>query len=232
MKRLTALITATAITLSGAAMANDKSDSANEAASFLATYEVTVTNLTKGQYFTPLIVATHSPRIRMFMVGEAPSDALSRIAEGGATDEMAMALADSGMGYDIQFSTNGLIGPGESRTVTVEANLRRYNRVSLAGMLLPTNDTFVALDALRLEKHMTQQTAYANAYDAGSEMNDESCAHIPGPIECGGVGQPFSVGLAEGYVYPSPGIHGMGDLDPAMYDWRGPVAMVKVVRID
>ena len=44
MKRLTGLITATAIALSGAAMANDKSDSANEAASFLATYEVTGTN--------------------------------------------------------------------------------------------------------------------------------------------------------------------------------------------
>jgi hypothetical protein len=28
------------------------------------------------------------------------------------------------------------------------------------------------------------------------------------------------------------GIQGMGDLDPAMYDRLGPVAMVKVVRID
>ena len=70
------------------------------------------------------------------------------------------------------------------------------------------------------------------AYDAGSEDNDESCAHIPGPIECGGMGEPFSEGLAEGFVHVSNGIHGVGDLQPSMYDWRGAVAMVRVVRID
>ena len=197
MKLITGLIAATAFAFSGAALAKDDEGAAAEATDFFATYEVTVTNLTSGQYFTPLIVATHHRHIAMFELGAEPSDALTKIAEGGATDAMAMALADSGLGYDIQFSTDGLIGPGESRRVTIDTNLRGYHRLSLAGMLLPTNDTFVALDSLRLN-FLFKHTAYAYAYDAGSEMNDESCMNIPVPIESGGTCEPFSDGLAEG----------------------------------
>ncbi|MBT8145754.1 MAG: spondin domain-containing protein [Gammaproteobacteria bacterium] len=194
-----------------------------------ATYEVTFTNVTSGIYFTPLIVATHTEDSAFFEPGQPPSQPLADLAEGGATMPLAMALDDAGVAGDIQFTEGGLIGPGESRTVVIQASLRHYNRLSLAGMLLPTNDSFVAINALPLDKQLQQTQVYALAYDAGSEANDELCANIPGP-QCGG--EPFSLGLGEGFVHISSGIQGAGDLDPAQYDWRNPVAAITVVRID
>jgi hypothetical protein len=71
---------------------------------------------------------------------------------------------------------------------------------------------------------------YSVAYDAGSEVNDELCASIPGP-DCGGAGAGSPVGGEEGYVHVHTGIHGIGDLDPSERDWRNPVAMITVTRV-
>jgi hypothetical protein len=189
-------------------------------------YEITITNITQGLDFTPIIVATHSQRARLFRLGEAPSDALADLAEGGATGGVEMMLEEMGdLVLDIQTSEGGLIGPGDSVTVTVDATVY-HNRLSLAGMLLPTNDTFVAVDAFKLPNKRSGTLALA--YDAGSEENDELCMNIPGPY-CGGT--PFSTGLAEGYVHISSGIHGNADLSSDAYDWRNPVAMISVRKI-
>ncbi len=220
MKQLIGLIATASLAFSGTALAQGKS--IHE-----ATFEVTITNLTRGQSFTPMIVTAHTQNVSLFELGAEPSQALADLAEGGDTSGVAMALEDSGAASDIQFTDGGLIAPGESRTVVIETSLRGYNRLSLAGMLLPTNDTFVALNALPLD-FWGQASTYVFAYDAGSENNDEACASIPGP-HCGG--QPFSMGLGEGYVHISPGIAGIGDLDPAEFDWRNPVAVVNVTRI-
>jgi len=222
MKALHVLTATALLALSGASFAQGRS--IHE-----ATYEVTVTNLTGGVYFTPLLVASHSSDAAFFEVGQPPSQPLADLAEGGATMPLAMQLDDLGVAFDIQATEGGLIGPGESRTVIIQASLRRFDRLSLAGMLLPTNDSFVAVDSLPLDKQLQQTMVYAIAYDAGSEENDELCANIPGP-QCGG--EALSMGLGEGYVHVSPGIRGHGDLDPVAYDWRNPVAAVKVVRID
>ena len=222
MRVMKTLIAAGALALSGTTLA--QGNSIHE-----ATYEVTFTNVTQGIYFTPLIVATHTEDSAFFEVGQPPTQPLADLAEGGATMPLAMALDDAGVAGDIQSSSGGLIGPGESRTVLIHASLRHFNRLSLAGMLLPTNDSFVAVNSLPLDKKLESTMVYAVAYDAGSEDNDELCANIPGP-QCGGT--PFSMGLGEGYVHVSPGIQGVGDLDPADYDWRNPVAAVKVVRVD
>lgn len=61
----------------------------------------------------------------------------------------------------------------------------------------------------------------ARVYDAGSEANTESCAHVPGP-PCGGAGGRAPDG-AEGHVALHGGILGVGDLDPANWDWTNPV---------
>ena len=101
------------------------------------------------------------------------------------------------------------------------------NRFSMAGMLLPTNDAFVGIQSMRLPQNGA--TLFAMAYDAGSEENDELCMNIPGPT-CGGT--PFSEGHAEGYVYPSPGIHGGGDLTANAHGWSNPAARVTITRMD
>ncbi len=71
---------------------------------------------------------------------------------------------------------------------------------------------------------------YSPAYDAGTEVNNEMCAYIPGP-PCGNGGVRDTAG-AEGYVYVSNGIQGTGDLDPAVFNWNNPVAKIMVKRVN
>ena len=129
---------------------------------------------------------------------------------------------------DVQHS-GGLLGPGQSVTVVVEA-ARGARYISLASMLLPTNDGFVALDGVDAGWRQAS-IHFSPGYDAGSEANDELCASIPGPT-CGGAGlSPVPSPDDEGYVHIHRGIHGIGDLAAATYDWRNPVAKISIVRV-
>ena len=185
-------------------------------------YEVTVTNISKGVSFTPVLGVAHKPSIQLYSIGEPASEGLIRIAEGGDVSVLQEAL--SGVAYTN--TTEGLLAPGESQTFELKAYPGAV--FSMASMLLPTNDTIVALNKKRFPRRGLI-TYYAKAYDAGSEMNDEYCSSIPGP-QCGGV--PFSPeDLGEGYVYPSPGIHGEADLSRAAYNWQGAVAKVVIKRV-
>ncbi len=186
-------------------------------------YRVTVTNITKNQIFTPILVAGHTSAISFFTLGQPASDEIAEIAEGGNIAPLRSVLSSSSYVSDTG-SSGGLLMPGQTAEIMVRGN---YNdmRLSLAAMLLPTNDTFVAIDSIRVP-YFGSVVAYAKAYDAGSETNDELCASIPGP-QCGGApGSPDDSG--EGFVHISSGIHGVGDLEPSVYDWRDVVAKVEV----
>lgn len=196
----------------------------------MKTYAVTVTNITPGQTFTPLLMVTHSKRISLFTPGEAASPELATIAESGNIAPLDALLMS--MPANVFATANsadqlpmGLLTPGQSVTVEIKAR-GRFNRLSIAGMLIPTNDTFVALNGVALPSRETAMMV--PAYDAGSEFNDELCTNIPGPV-CGGEGS--SVADGEGYVHISSGIHDIGDLEAASYDWRNPVARVHIRRI-
>ena len=187
-------------------------------------YEVTITNLTQAETFTPVLVASSRKSVKLFTLGEAASPELTDIAEGGDVSAMTAMLLANPHVVDVADS-GGLLIPGASVTVTVSAKGAKY--ISLASMLIPTNDAFLALNGVRVNGW--DDDFHVPAYDAGTETNDENCDNIPGP-DCGGI--PFSPGdSGEGYVYIHGGIHGIGDLDPATYDWRNPVAHVKVVRV-
>ncbi|MBT8077982.1 MAG: spondin domain-containing protein [Gammaproteobacteria bacterium] len=188
-------------------------------------YAVTVTNITANQTFTPLLLVSHKRSISLFRAGDAASAELATIAESGNITPMADLL--NGLPDKVYATANseGLLGPGASVTVEISAT-KKFDRLSLAGMLIPTNDTFVALNTVRLPRYYASHMV--PAYDAGSEHNDELCANIPGPV-CGGAGPSDEDG--EGFVHISSGIHGIGDLEASAYDWRNPVARVAVKRI-
>lgn len=205
------------LALSGHVLAGDRDPDANM-------YAVTITNITKGTLFTPILVITHKAGHPVFQLGEPASEELVAIAEGGATQPLQDKLLSSGMGYDA-VSTGAPLLPGKSVTVEVSAK-GPFNHVSLAAMLLPTNDGFIAINGMRLPFRMDTQVI--PGYDAGSETNDELCASIPGP-HCGG--EAFSEAEGEGYVHIHNGIHGIGDLSAADYDWKNPVAIVKIKRM-
>ncbi len=190
------------------------------------TYKVSITNITKGIRFTPVLAATHSKDISFFTTGEAASPELALLAEGGATDPLKAVLD----GVDSVFATTttaGLLQPGDNVELEITSQ-RQFSRLSFAAMLLPTNDSFVSLNSVLLPRRGTA-TYFARGYDAGSEPNDELCVNIPGPT-CGGAGPSPEEG-GEGYVFISPGIHGEADLARSSHDWRDAVARVVITRI-
>ena len=190
-------------------------------------YEVTITNLTRNQIFSPPLIAIHDSSVAMFEPGMAASPELAALAEDGDSAALStLMMADPGV-LDVQSAAAG-VPPGGSVSFTVPVDYQ-HAYLSGAGMLVTTNDAFVGLDALTMDASLDRMVFYVPAYDAGSEFNSEDCAFIPGP-PCGngGVHDPTP---AEGYIYISNGISGIGSLAPEDYDWHNPVAMVTVVRL-
>jgi hypothetical protein len=108
------------------------------------------------------------------------------------------------------------------------------SRLSVAAMLIPTNDASFALNDVAGPLGPRTLSFVSPAYDSGSEVNDELCASIPGPsfAECGGPGGGAQVvGGEEGYVHIHRGIHGVGDLVESERDWWNPVARIEVRKV-
>lgn len=197
-----------------------------------ATIEVTITNLTRGQRFTPILVASHKAGVKLFELGQPASPQLAVLAEEGNVAPLGDLLNSMPEVLDTTDS-GGLLNPGASVTVRVRTQ-GDFNHVSLASMLIPTNDAFIALNGVAGPRGRDAETFTSVAYDAGSERNDELCASIPGPFftECGGPGGGGApVGGEEGYVHVHAGIHGIGDLNASQRDWRNPVARIVIRRV-
>ncbi len=191
-------------------------------------YEVTITNLTRGETFTPILVATHKKGVKLFTPGSPANDELAMLAEGGDTVPLAnLLLMYPRVGHIA--NSGGLLAPGQSVSIIVKAG-HDFRYVSLAAMLIPTNDGFIALNGVEASRGHKSVMYLSPAYDAGSEINDESCLHIPGPFGCDGTGEGYSPEGGEGYVHIHAGIHGIGDLSAADYDWRNPVARIIIKK--
>ena len=193
-------------------------------------YGVQVTNLTNAQSFTPFLAATHVPDVTMFRAGSPASPELQVLAEGGDIAPLMGVLSATSGVSDI-VSTEGLLTRGASVNFEIQAG-DGSQHLSLAAMLIPTNDAFVGINT-PLPAGGQVLVTYAYAYDAGTERNDELCASIPGPSfgECGGPGGGATVGGGEGAVTIHRGIQGVGDLDASRRDWRNPVARVTIRRL-
>jgi len=55
-------------------------------------YEVSITNVTKGQSFTPQLVAIHNKSHSLFTLGDPASESLEALAEGGDTSGIVQDL--------------------------------------------------------------------------------------------------------------------------------------------
>ncbi|MGP8305831.1 spondin domain-containing protein [Vibrio sp. YIC-376] len=145
-------------------------------------YTVNVANLTANQPMSPLAVLTHNNDFRLFEIGQSASVALEHLAEGGSNAELiAMMNSDSNVYQGV--SGNGLILPGASDEVTITLNPNRIGFLSVASMLVNTNDAFVGETGLSL-KSLAVGESYEmnmNVWDSGTELNDELAATIPGP---------------------------------------------------
>ena len=199
---------------------------------------VEITNLSNALYYTPLLVSAHNKDTHVFQVGSAASASLQAMAEGGDISGLVTDLASVGAN-NVANPAGGLLAPGASATATMEIN-KRNRYLSITAMLLPTNDGFVGLDALKIPNKGGSHTYYLNGYDAGTEANDEiinggGAPGAPGiPADPGGNSGSGASGVTgadhNATVHIHRGIVGgpSSDLDGAVHTWMNPVAKVVI----
>lgn len=199
-----------------------------------ASYEVKITNLTRGQQFTPILAATHMPSVSLFQLGQPASAELATLAEEGNVAPLTAALRANKEVLEV-VNGSGLTQPGAVTTLTVNGRGGTGAvRISVAAMLIPTNDTFFAVNGVTLPQWGETLAFTVPAYDSGTEKNDELCASIPGPFfaECNGSGGGAApAGGEEGFVHISAGMHGVGSFKASDRDWRNPVARITIRRV-
>lgn len=147
-------------------------------------YRVTVTNLTAGQPMSPLMVAATTGGA-VWQAGMPASVVLEKLAEGGDMTDLAKAIAASG-GVGGAAGT-APIGPGASETHTVKFRRARGVTLTVASMLVNTNDGFAGITALPIGDLAVgeSKTHAVMAWDAGTEANSEAAGTIPGPADGG-----------------------------------------------
>jgi hypothetical protein len=214
-------------------------------ASNAAELNISITNLTQGIHFTPLIVAAHNADTSIFKVATTASTELQAMAEGGdisGLDTMLMAA-----GADIMSNpAEGLLAPA-GQTMTTLSTTDGNGYLSLTGMMLPTNDGFVGLDSWHIPTEAGTYTIWLNAYDAGTEANDEmivaGAGGAPGtagiPAAPGGNAGTNGTGVSDAQANAHVHVHrgalgdddlagGKSDLDNRVHRWLNPVAKVTV----
>lgn len=188
------------------------------------TVTIQITNLSR-QIISPPVVASHTWKVAIFAPGQPASSDLAALAEDGDTSGLVDLLSMNAEVLDVAAATGPLL-PGE--TLTFELEVRgKYNRLSAVGMLVTSNDAFFGLSNYFVDPGQPVQRVTAPAWDAGTEVNNESCDFIPGP-PCG---NPFmrDTDGAEGFVFVHSGIHGTGDLLPNAWAWQNPVVEIAVI---
>ena len=196
--------------------------------------DVKIHNNTNGIYFTPLLVSAHPASTSIFSLGSAASANLKSMAEGGDISGLSTDLA-SVSSNSVENPAAGLLAPGASTTTSISTALANTN-LTIASMLLPTNDGFVSLNGWKIPTTAGTYTININAYDAGTEANSEKIADIPADpgLKAGTGGTGVST-VIEGFVHihrgnigDSDATGGKSDLDVSSQRWLNPIATVTV----
>ncbi|WP_054113450.1 spondin domain-containing protein [Marinagarivorans algicola] len=204
-----------------------------------AEISVSVTNLTHGMYFTPLLVSSHGADDSLFEVGAVASDALKMMAEGGDIAPLITATESLGA-VNYNNPAGGALAPGAS-TPMVDLSTGVNTQLSVVSMLLPTNDAFLGLNNWTIPTEPGTYTINVNAYDAGTEANNEiiggADTNTPAPpfVMTGGSGATGIAAEVEGFVHIHRGNlgdseidAGQSDFDNRIHRWLNPVARVTV----
>lgn len=205
----------------------------------MASFDVTVTNLTNAQPLSPIAVIAHQDGYAFFAVGSPATAGLETMAEGGDNSAL-LAEADADAMVTVTGSGAAPIGPAASETVTVDLleSALPGLRISVATMLVNTNDAFSGLDGMQVD-NMAVGDVLSNrgiAYDAGTEADSELAADIPGPAG-GGEGfnaarddQMDQVSMHAGVVSNDDGFATSGLTEQHRFD--NPVIQVRIERTD
>lgn len=203
--------------------------------------DISVTNLTQGIHFTPILIAAHDGDTQLFKSGEMASSELQMMAEGGDISGLSTMLTTADKAEN---PAMGLLAPTMSTsTMLTTADGNMY--LSVVAMMLPTNDGFIGLNSWKIPTEAGTYSFTINAYDAGTEANDEM---ITGGGAPGVAGIPAAPGMNAGtggtgvtmtesnsYVHIHRGnlgdddlTGGKSDLDNTVHRWLNPVARITV----
>jgi hypothetical protein len=210
---------------------------------FAQNFSAEITNLTSGIHFTPLIVSAHPSTTHIFQVSTSASVNLQAMAEGGDTSGLAADLMSVSADI-VDNPAGGFLAPGASTTANFTNTDTANTSLSIVAMLLPTNDGFVGMDSLKLPTSSGTYTYYLNAYDAGTEQNNEviNGGGTPGtlgiPADPGannGVGATGITAVEASNVHIHRGVigdtdlnGGVSDLDSRVHRWLNPVAKLVI----
>ena len=207
-------------------------------------WNVKITNLTTGQPFSAPLWAIHDSKTHLWEVGKQATNGATLIAEDAlATPLNALLQTDPdvlGAAVALPPITDPVTPPPIPPGATREFEHRHQ------GQVRPRLDD---LDARALErrvlrprlrearrdngkkgkksnkKKLKNRTITVNAYDAGTEKNNEVGAFIPGPP----FGHMFVRDQDAQFIAPHPGLRSDGEL--AAYIWQDPVAKIEIKKI-
>ncbi|QBY03239.1 hypothetical protein E2K93_02130 [Thalassotalea sp. HSM 43] len=140
-------------------------------------YQVDVVNLTYAQPMSPVAVVLHDEG-QLWTLGESASMALENLAESG-DGAMIMDLDV----VSVSAAGEGMLMPGMNQQITITTSALLPQKISLATMLVNTNDAFAGVNGLMIADLEVGESIslVSGSYDAGTEANSETAASIPGP---------------------------------------------------
>lgn len=211
-----------------------------------ADMHVEVTNVSHGSYFTPLLITAHDGNTHLFELAKPASVSLQAMAEGG--DISGLSEMVGGADADtVENPAAGLLAPGNTTMTGLNTDDTGNEYLSLVAMILPTNDGFVGMDALKIPSDPGTYTYMLNAYDAGTEANNELAAADGGVPGTPGFPNPPPVGLTDfggsgiagsdantkvqvhrGILGDTNPTGGISDIDSTRYRWLNPIARLVI----
>ena len=211
-----------------------------------ATWDINITNLTHGNHFTPLLVTAHAHDEHLFEVGSAASVEIEHMAEcGHLTPLLGTSVVGAADADTIVDPAAGFLNPGATTTTSITTT---QTHLSIVAMVLPTNDAFVGMESQHIPEQAGTYTYWLNAYDAGTEENDEilmtsgECTYsdsgmMPGApggdAGSGGTGVATAdtntmIHVHRGILGDDDATGGKSDLNNTIHRWQNPVAKIVV----
>jgi hypothetical protein len=184
-------------------------------------YRITIINLSRAD-LTPAVYGVHDRRASLFRRGRFATPGIALLAEDGVTSVAAAELRRK-RGVR-QVGVSNRIARGRSITLRVRTT-SRHRRFSFASMAVCSNDTFAGLNKIALPVRPRRRVINVRAFDAGSERNTESAAHVP-CLGAHGVGPSERRRIAAGSR-----IRGIADLVNHRHGWGRYIARVVIRRV-
>ncbi len=205
----------------------------------MASFDVSVTNLTGAQPLSPVAVIAHQDGYAVFVVGVSATVGLEELAEGGDNTAL-LSEADADANVVATASGAAPIGPAGSETINIEVLETDLPDllISVSTMLVNTNDAISGINSVAVGDMAVGDVVSlrAIAYDSGTEANTELAGEIPGPA---GGGEGFNaarndrvdmVAMHSGVISQDDGL-ATSDLT-GQHRFDNPVSQIRIERIN